>query len=940
MKVTTMKVSTKLFVCFLLIISSVSVIAQTASAKKLAVSQEVKIGKLANGVTYYIRKNQEPKNRAELRLVVKAGSILETDKQVGLAHFTEHMAFNGTKNFKKQELVDFLEKSGVSFGADLNASTSFDETIYQLQLPTDSQAVFKKGFQILEDWAHNVSFDNNEIDKERGVVIEEWRLGQGANERLRAKYFPVLFKGSRYASRIPIGTKENLDTFKYETVKQFYKDWYRPDLQAVVVVGDVNVAEVEQMLKQHFAGIRGPLNPKPRIKYGVPAQKETQTIILTDPEQPYNQVMMFYKQPAIPEPQTDIEYRASIVRGLFNAMMSSRLQELAQKPDAPFLFGASSYGQLISDKDALTLMAVAKDGKTVAKATETVLQENERVRQNGFTQTELDRAKISVLSGMENSYNERNKTKSSVLIEELIRNFLRKEPIPGIEKEYAMYTQYVPGIRLSEVNSLINQWIKPTDRAIIVTAPESEKNNLITEGHMLALVNKKQGNLKAYEDKVMKGSFLAKTPAPGKIIDEKKINELGVTELTLSNGAKVILKPTDFKNDEVILSGISKGGTSLYSDSDYLSASNATTVALYGGIGKYDLMSLQKALTGKQVSVAPSIGQYAEGISGSSTPKDLPTAFQLMYGYFTEPRKDSSMFEVLKQQLTASLVNKGKDPNSVFGDSVNYIMSDYNPRRKPLSVDRVGEIKLNKAYSVYQDRFADAGDFIFTFVGNFKVDSLKPYIETYIASLPSANRKETWKDVGIRFPTGVVNKVIKKGKEPKSSVRITFTGTTEYSDLEATQLDQVAKVLEIRLREILREDQGGVYGVGVGANINREPINSYSITISFGCAPENVDKLTGLVLDEIKNMKAKGASQTNVEKVIAEDTRSMETSVKENNYWLYNLQNKYYYNEDPRTILEDAALVRKLTVERTKEMTNKYFNTDNMAKLVLMPETK
>jgi zinc protease len=351
-------------------------------------------------------------------------------------------------------------------------------------------------------------------------------------------------------------------------------------------------------------------------------------------------------------------------------------------------------------------------------------------------------------------------------------------------------------------------------------------------------------------------------------------------------------------------------------------------------------MSLQKALTGKQVSIAPSIGQYSEGISGSSTPKDLPTAFQLIYGYFTEPRKDTSMFEVLKQQLSASLVNKGKDPNSVFGDSVNYIMGNYHPRRKPLTIDRVAEIQLDKAYSSYQDRFSDAGDFIFTFVGNFKVDSLKPYIETYIASLPATNRKETWKDVGIRFPTGVVNKVIRKGQDPKSSVRLTFTGTTVYSDLEATQLDQMAKVLEIRLREILREDQGGVYGVGVGANINREPVNSYNITVSFGCAPENVDKLVGLVTDEIKNMKAKGGTQTNVEKVIAEDTRGMETSIKENNYWLFNLQNKYYYNEDPKTVLEDPAMVKKLTVERTKELADKYFNFDNMVRLVLMPENK
>jgi zinc protease len=915
-------------------------IAQKAVATKLPVSPRVRIGKLPNGITYYIRHNEEPKDRAELRLVVHAGSILETEKQVGLAHFTEHMAFNGTKNFAKQELVDFLERSGVSFGADLNAYTSFDETVYMLQLPTDSMNVFRKGFQILEDWAHNVTFDDSEIDKERGVVIEEWRLGQGASERMRAKYFPVILKGSQYATRLPIGTKQNLDTFHHETLKQFYKDWYRPDLEAVIAVGDFDTNEVEKMIKQHFGNIPKPVNPKPRKKYGIPAQTGTQAVVLTDPEQPYNVVQILYKQPEIPEAKTDLEYRAEIVRGLYNSMMSARLQEIAQKPDAPFLFGSSSYEKFMGDKDALTLVAVAKDATAIPLATQTVLQENERVRQHGFTQGELDRAKASMMSYIENLYTERDKTRSAQLVEELIRNYLHGEPIPGIEIEYNLYKQYLPTIKLNEVNVLINKWIKPTDRAIVVMAPESEKNKLVSQEQILALVNKPIGKLPAYEDKVMKGSLLVKEPTPGKIVDEKKIPEIGVTELTLSNGAKVVLKPTTFKNNEISISAISKGGVSLYSNEDYLSASNATSVALFGGVGNYDLNSLQKELSGKQVSISPSIGQYSEGINGGTTPKDLPTAFQLIYGYFTEPRKDTSMFKMLQQQMYASLLNKGKDPGSVFGDSVNYIMGNYNPRRKPLTIERLNEIQLDKAFDVYKDRFADAGDFIFTIVGNFKVDSIKPLIEKYIASLPSTGRQETWKDVGIRYPSGIVNKVIKKGQENKSSVRITFTGMTQYSDLEATQLDQVAKILEIRLREVLREDQGGVYGVGVDANINREPVNSYGITISFGCAPENVDKLVSLVMKEVQALKENGPSQVNVDKVIAEDVRSLQTGVTSNAYWLYNLQQKYYHNEDPKTILDDPAMVKQLTAARVKEMANKYFDMNNVVKLVLMPENK
>lgn len=936
-----MRLSIKLTtaICYVLLLQfSVTAQVQKTTDPKLPVSADVKIGKLANGLTYYIRKNQEPKNRAELRLVVNAGSILETESQQGLAHFTEHMAFNGTKNFKKSELVDFLEKSGVQFGADLNAYTSFDETVYMLPLPTDSVEVFKKGFQILEDWAHNVTFDNKEIDKERGVVIEEWRLGLGAGERMRAKYFPVILKGSQYANRLPIGTKKNLETFKYQEVKNFYKDWYRPDLQAVIAVGDFDVAEVEAMIKEHFSKIPKAVNPKPRKKFGVPALAGSNAIVLTDPEQTYNLVQVFYKQPAIPEAQTQTQYRSSIVREMFNRMMTSRLEEISQKPDAPFLYGGSSYGKLIGDKDALTVVAVAKDGKSIASATEAVMRENERVRQHGFTEGELDRAKRAMLSTMENAFNERDKAKSSSHVQELINHFLNKEPIPGIEYEFHLYKQYLPTITLNEVNQLIKTWIKPTDRSVIVMAPESEKKNLITQSAVLALLNKPIGKLTAYEDKTVKGALLANTPKPGKVTAKETVPELGVTTLTLSNGAKVVLKPTNFKNNEILFSAISAGGTSLYGDADYLSASNASSVAFYGGVGNFDIMSLQKELSDKQVRVSPSIGQYSEGINGSATPKDFETALQLLHGYFTEPRKDSSMFLVMKQQVTASLVNKDKDPSSVFNDSVTYIMGNYHVRRKPMTVASLNDIKLDKAMQVYQERFANASDFVFTFVGNFTVDSITPMIETYIASLPGKGTNENWKDVGLRYPAGVVKKVINKGQEKQATVRMTFTGITEYSDLEATQLDQLCKAFAIQLREIMREDQGGVYGVGVNGNINREPVNSYTINVSFSCAPENVEKLTSTVMDEVRKIKASGVAQVNVEKVIAEDTRGMELAVKENNYWLYNLEQKYYRKEDPKTILEDAQMVKQLTVDKTKQLANKYFNENSFLQFVLMPE--
>ncbi len=925
-------------VLILLLVVNSTGFAQTA--KPLPVSKDVIKGKLPNGITYYIRKNIEPKNRAELRLVVNAGSILETDKQVGLAHFTEHMAFNGTKNFKKQELVDFLEKSGVNFGADLNAYTSFDETVYELQVPTDSMEVFKKAMQILEDWAHNVSFENSEIDKERGVVVEEWRLGRGADARLRDKYLPVILKGSQYAKRLPIGTKENLDTFNYQTLKSFYKDWYRPDLQAVVVVGDINVKEVEQMIKEKFGKIPKATNPKPRKKFGIPPTKETIVSVLTDPEQQYNIVQVFYKQQAIKEAKTDLEYKANIVRELFNDMMSTRLQEIAQKPEAPFLFGSSSYSSLLGDKDALVLVAVAKKGGDVEKSIETLLTENERVKQFGFVETELERAKKQVLNNIENLYNERDKTKSAQLVQELVRNYLDGEPIPGIEFEFELYKKFLPTISLKDVNGLIAKWIKPTDRAVVVLGPETEAANLPKEKDILALLDKKQQNIKAYEDKVVSGSIVPEEPKAGAVVSEKKYEEVGATVWTLSNGARVVLKPTTFKNDEILISGIANGGTSIYPDSIFLSAQNSVSATLLGGVGNLDVMSLQKELTGKNVFVVPSVTNYQQGFNGSSSVKDFETALQLIHAYFTAPRKDENMFMVLQQQLTVQLANKNKDPNSVFNDSVSYIMGGYHPRRKPLTMERMAEIDLDNAFAVYKDRFSNAGQFQFTFVGSFDSEKIKPLIEKYIASLPSTGKVDSWKDVGIRAPQGIVEKVIKKGKENKASVRIYYTGATTYSDEELTQLQQTCKALGIKLREQLREDQGGVYGVGVNGNINRIPSNSYSISIQFGCAPENVEKLVKIVYDEIAAMKLNGAPTVNVEKVIAEDTRSMENEVKENDYWKYNLEDKLFYGEDPKIILEDPKIVKKLTVERTKEIANKYFNDANRVKIILLPEDK
>ena len=923
----------------ILLLVTLMVQAQTGLDAKLGIDPKVKIGKLSNGLTYYLRKNVEPKNRAELRLVVNAGSILESDQQLGLAHFVEHMAFNGTKNFKKQELVDFLEKSGVNFGADLNAYTSFDETVYELQVPTDSIQVFKKAMQILEDWAHQVSFEPVEIDKERGVIVEEWRLGRGADARLRDKFFPVILKGSQYAKRLPIGTKESIEKSPYSELTKFYKDWYRPDLQAVIVVGDIDIAETEKMIKDHFGKIPAAKTPKPRTKFGVPAFPETRASILTDAEQPYNVVQVYYLRPEIPASKTEKEYRASMVRNLFNQMISSRLEEIAQKPEAPFLFCSSSYGSFIGDKDAFSLIAVAKTAKDIEASIATLLTENERVKQYGFAQTELDRAVKSTLSRIENMYNERDKTKSVELLQEYVRNYLKQESIPGIEKEFEMHQKYLPTIQLAEVNALIKDWITTENRSVVITAPEKEKADLMTADQVTALLNKPIGKLDAYVDKVTKGALLPVEPTAGKVVSEKKYPSIETTEWTLSNGAKVILKPTQFKNDDIQFSAISWGGSSLYDDKDYVNAANASVIASIGGIGDFDIQALQKELAGKNCFVSTSVANYMQGLNGNSTTKDLETAFQWLHGYFVAPRKDANMFEVIKQQMKVQLANKDKDPASVFADSVNYIMGNYHPRRKPFSMETMQQLELDRAFEIYKERFSNAGQFTFTFVGNFDLENIKPLVEKYIASLPSTNQKEQWKDVGIRYPKGVVSKVIRKGKEPKASVRLAFTGeVSEISDLDEVQVGQLTKALAIKLREVLREDAGGVYGVGVGGGFNREPVNSYGITIQFGCAPENVDKLIALVMEEIKNTKNNGVPAVNIEKVVAEQTRSLENDIKENNFWRFRLEQNFFRGTDPTQILQAADKIKLITVDKTKELANKLFNENNMVKLILLPE--
>ncbi len=905
----------------------------------LPIDPAVIIGKLPNGLTYYIRKNTQPKNRAELYLVNKVGSVLETDAQQGLAHFTEHMAFNGTKDFPKNELVSYLQKSGVKFGADLNAYTSFDETVYQLPLPTDSVKIFEKGFTILANWAGMVSFDTDQINGERGVVLEEQRLrGKNAQERIQQQILPVILNNSRYALRLPIGKEEILKTFKPETIKSFYRDWYRPDLQAVIAVGDFDVKKVEELIKQNFSTLKNPVAEKKRIKYNVPPSLGTAVKIVTDKEFPYTLAEIIVKHPASTiKNQTD--YLQNMRISLFNSMLNARLGELTQKADPPFLYGATSYGGFLANLDAFTSIAVAKPGE-LEKAVKAVVAETERARKFGFTETELERAKASALTNIENSWKEKDKTKSVNFVREYQQHFLKGEAIPGIDFEYDFQKNHFDQIKLIEINAMAGKFINDQNRDIIVEGPEKEKDKLPTQQALLSWINTAGQGVTAYVDNVSKKPLLEKVPVGTKIISEQKDAAIGTSTLTLGNGVKVILKPTDFKNDQILINGYSFGGTSLASDQDFTSAKFAASVENSSGVSDINEIQLDKMLTGKNVSMSPYISEITQGVNGHSSPKELETALQLLYLYYTQPRKDNDIWQSTITQIKASLVNRGLDPSSVFQDTSAAILNSYNFRRMTTSLAQLNTASLDKAYSFYKDRFADASGTTFTIVGNFDNEKIKPLLEKYLGGLPALNSNSTYKNLGIHPPAGQVSKTVYKGIGDKSTVQLVFSGDYDYNEANNTQMDAMGEILQIKMIDRLREKESGVYAPGVSARYSKLPEGRYTITIRFGCAPINIDKLVNAAMDEINKLRQNGAELTDIQKFVSEDKRATEVQLRENGFWSSYLSSTSQNQENPDNILNYTKRLEQVTVQSTKETANKYLSGTNLIKLILVPEKK
>ncbi|WP_291722864.1 M16 family metallopeptidase [Bernardetia sp.] len=918
------------------------VVSPSSLKTPIPIDENVKVGTLSNGMKYYIRKNSMPANRVELRLAVNAGSILEDNDQQGLAHFTEHMAFNGTTNFKKNDLIDNLEKMGVRFGADLNAYTSFDETVYMLPLPTDSVGYVDKGLLILKDWASGVLFEGEEIDKERGVVIEEWRRGKGASERMRTKYWQTLLKDSRYAERLPIGKKEILESFEHETIRRFYEKWYRPDLMAIVAVGDIDVEEMEKKIKETFESIPKRKKVVERPSFKVPMNKETLAKVVSDKEATRTQLMLFYKQPKKQiENYTDLN--RSYVNELITTMLNARMEETQKQANPPFLYSFAFYGDMIGrDLDAFQLYAGLREDN-IENGIETITNEVERVKKFGFTESELERAKKQTLKRYEKAFKEQDKTESNRIVMNYVYNFLENQPIPSPKFEYEFLQKVLPAINLNLVNTTAKSWMTEENRVAILTAVEKEEVKLPTEEEVISIWdNASKRDLKPYEEKEIASALIADTniPKKGSIEKTTQNEKLGYTELTLSNGAKVILKKTDFKNDEILVSAYSMGGHSLYEDKDYVAISNISSIIAQSGIGEFSPSDMDKFMSDKAVRISPYISEHSEGFQGSTSPEDLETALQLMHLYFTNPRWDENAVASFVATRKGFYQNLDSNPNYYFYDQFSQLMSNGSIRSGFPKVEELESTDWKAAYKMYNERFSNAADFTFFFIGNFDEEKMKNLLETYIATLPSSENTEEFKDLGIRSPKGMVEKIYKKGSEPQSNVRLAFAGEMkEYEAKDEVALNAIAGLLRFKLIEKLREEKGGVYSAGAYTSVDKYPVPNYNVMITFPCAPENVDDLIAASIEEVEKLRSGDIDAGDLEKFKEAEKRKNEVEQTQNKYWLSTLKGIYYYKETPESIEKNKSLLKDLTVKDVEKAAKKYLDTKAYIKAVLVPET-
>jgi zinc protease len=888
-----------------------------------------------------VRAHAKPARRAELRLVVKAGSVLEDDDQQGLAHFVEHMQFEGTRHFPGRGVVEFLSSLGLGLGPDANAETSYDDTQYTLRIPTDRPNVLDRALLVLEDWAGGATFDQSGIDRERAIVLSEWRLRLDAAERTQDKVLRAQLEGSRYADRPPIGKPEIIERAERQQLQRFYHDWYRPDLMAVIVVGDVDRDAVAAMIKQHFAPLSAPVPARPRPNFDVPEHRGTRYAVVTDKEATATAVQVSDLRPA--RDQASVGGYRDIMRDrLFSDMLSARLDELSQTADPPFVAAAAVRELLpISRARDVALMQaiVSKDGAPIGL--EALVTELQRLSQFGFTATELARAKQATLASYERAVTQSPDRDSASRADEYTRNFLAGEALPTIWQELAFHRRFLPEITLAEVNKLVGDWFPDDNRLILVATPEAAGIVPPDERKLAAAVNAALAKrLTAYADTAAGQTLMESKPAPGAIVKTTAHPEAGITEWTLSNGATVVLKPTTLKQDQILFRAFAPGGTSLASDTEFVPARVADEVVAAGGVGQFNDVTLDKILSSKAVAVGPYINELEQGMRGGSTPQDLETMFQLLHLRFTAPRADATAFAALASQARALLANQMASPEVVFNQAIGAALTGDSPRLRPETPATVDQWDLAKSLAFYKARFRDADNFTFVFVGSFTTETIRPLVETYLASLPATHAHENWRDFGVTPPSGIVEKTVKKGIAPKTEVSIVFSGPFEYDDSHILALRTMTRVLESRLFEAIRQELGGTYSITADPGMEKSPRPQYVVRIDWTCDPAQTDALVRRVFAEIAFIKATPLTGQQMGLVRQSLLRDFERDSQNNFYFLDEIARRYRNGDSANlaAILNTPDRIRMLTAAEINQAAKTYLGTDRYVKVILMPD--
>lgn len=909
--------------------------------KQIPASDKVLTGKLSNGLTYYVRHNEEPKDRASFYIIQNVGAILENDDQNGLAHFLEHMAFQGTDNFPDKGIIETLQRHGVSFGGNINAYTAQNETVYNISaVPTTDVTLVDTCLMVLHDWSHYLTLDKEEIDAERGVISEEWRTRRNPSFRIGLQINPVIYKDSQYAKRDVIGDYNIINTFEPQTLRDFYHDWYRTDLQAIVVVGDVDAEATVEKIKTMFEPIPAVENPKERIEYEIPEHDEMYYALGTDKESTASNVQILT---ILPNKRTDKDkfsyLREGLLSSFFNSMIANRLSEIMQQSNPPYLGGSISYGGLVRNYAAYSCSATAKPNEET-EALKTILTENERVKRFGFSDSELERVKANLLSAMETSYKQRDKFRNESFVSDIKDNFLLGEPLFEYEVYYDYVTKTIPKITVKEIMDYAQPWFTKKNQVAIITGPDDVTH--LTEDEVRGIISVVEGDssILPFEDEFIGQDLVNEDELKGSKIKEVVPVELfDAEEWILENGIKVVYRKADYEKESISLYAHSDGGTALYDVKDLPNAENAAVFTNAYGVGEFNTIALKKALAGKMVSCSTSIGSDNEVVTASSTPQDLETMFQLLYLRFTSPRMDKEKFESILNQNLATVDKLAKNPNKIIQDSIDFITSNYSPRTQPLSRKYLESLDMEKMNKIYKERFGNAADFTFFIVGNVDAKELKPLVEKYLGSLPTSKEREEWTDTGVRAPKGIVKKVIPvKMETPKSLVVTSFRKEMPYNLHDMYCNNVLRGILDLRYTENIREKEGGTYGVSVSSEASKRPEQVYTMTMTFNCDPDKAEHLKSLIYAEIEKIKKSGVTEEEISKITKKMLKDFDQSKPHNSYWLSVITTYYIYdinNNDPKDF-ED--IIKNMTPADIQDFVNRMFDNPDNLDIVFTPK--